>query len=377
MHLTEDFVYKGGILDIPSDINYWLVRADGGKYYDDFFLNDFVAIADNDVTLESICSFPQLNTEIGYTIEGFKALYQEHYPKWSNQQISHAASRTMKFVTEIKVNDIVIVPSHRSLNFIIGIVSGEPYQIIESDLSISENYKTCPYLKRRNVKWLKEVPRAAISDKMFWVLSTHQTILPLSAEAEYLDRLLAPIYIKDGYCYGTLRVNKKGDISSTEWLTLYKVIEKIKSDAPDVFVKSNVQSPGLITILSTAGNTSLIMALTLLLSGVILGEINISGIKVQGIVPYFFGKGKLERERMKLENEKLKIENDLKRIEVDKAQESTNIELNVGEVKEKEAETTAHELSKELQISAFNAGKTIVSEKKMDNVDFQNLDELE
>lgn len=33
----DDSNNEVGILEIPKDIGYWLVRADGGKYYEDFF----------------------------------------------------------------------------------------------------------------------------------------------------------------------------------------------------------------------------------------------------------------------------------------------------------------------------------------------------
>lgn len=44
------------ILTIPDDTSYWLVRADGGKYLDDYIENSFISIAHNQVTIESIHS---------------------------------------------------------------------------------------------------------------------------------------------------------------------------------------------------------------------------------------------------------------------------------------------------------------------------------
>ncbi|WP_238352223.1 hypothetical protein [Lactiplantibacillus plantarum] len=40
------------ILTIPDDTSYWLVRADGGKYLDDYIENSFISIAHNQVTIE-------------------------------------------------------------------------------------------------------------------------------------------------------------------------------------------------------------------------------------------------------------------------------------------------------------------------------------
>ncbi|MBM7645069.1 hypothetical protein JOD45_001280 [Scopulibacillus daqui] len=66
------------ILEIPENVGYWLLRADGGKYYDDFFLNDFVAISDNEITLEMIREC-QNNSIAGITLDHYKELYKEKY----------------------------------------------------------------------------------------------------------------------------------------------------------------------------------------------------------------------------------------------------------------------------------------------------------
>lgn len=379
---TLDFLREGKILEIPSDTNYWLVRADGGKYYDDFLLNDFIAVSDNEITLESIDSHPQLNTDIGYTLEGFKSLYQEKYINWNNQQIAHAASRTMKFIEDIKLNDIIIVPSHRSNQFIVGIVTSEVYEDydIESELAIPVHYSVCPYLKRRKISWIKEVSRNAISEKMYWILSAHQSILQLNDHSEYIDRLLAPIYIKDGFCYGILKVEKREGITSSEWYKLYSVIEEIKGDSSEIIVKSNVESPGYLEILTELSSMSKIVSAMIILSGITFGKVNVLGVEVEGVIPYFWGKGKLERERMKIENEDKQLELELKRMEVEnKRRENANL-LNIPLERsshKENTETRAHEVSRELEISAFNVGKTLGPEKRIDSDYSQDEDEPE
>lgn len=373
---TLDFLEQGKILEIPKDTKYWLVRADGGRYYNDFLLNNFIAISDDEITLDAINEFPQLNTEIGRTIEGYKSLYQEKYEDWNNQQIAHAASRTLKFIEEIKENDIVVVPSHRSTTFIVGIVVGDTYESTGTESEVPIHYHTCPYLKRRKVHWIKEVPRSAISEKMYWILSSHQSILSLDEHAEYIDKLLAPIYIKNGFCYGALNVNKKKGVTSSEWLKLYNVIEDVKEDSSKIIVKSNVQSPGYIEILSELANLPKVVSIILLLSGGLFGKIKLGGIEVQGVIPYFFGNGKLERERMRLENENMKLDNDLKRIDVEKKKKESGMIIDLSEVEEKEkekAETMAHELSQELKISAFSAGTTLGHKMRMGSVDSQDV----
>src|SRR5690606_507002 len=105
---------------------------------------------------------------------------------WTNQQIAHAASRTEKFVNQMKIGDLVLVPSRRSMSFLLGVIDSEVYQIKEDEIYSGENvhYVINPFLKRRKVQWVKEVPRTEISEKLYWVLSAHQTIFDLQEEKD-------------------------------------------------------------------------------------------------------------------------------------------------------------------------------------------------
>lgn len=240
------------ILDIPNDIGYWLVRADGGKYYEDFFLNNFIAVSDNEVTLEMIKECAKYSIA-GITIDHYKELYVKTYSKWTNQQIAQAASRTQKFLDEIKVGDLVLVPSKRSTHFLIGVITSDVYEISEKDITSREqvHYAINPFLKRRKVRWVKEVSRGEISEKLYWMLSAHQTIFDLQNQRDYINQLLAPIYIQNGKCHGTIKISKKKGLNSNEWYDLYSLIKKYSDTASqEVIVKTNVQSPGLIEFIS-------------------------------------------------------------------------------------------------------------------------------
>ncbi|QTD40637.1 hypothetical protein [Sporosarcina sp. Te-1] len=148
----------------------------------------------------------------------------------------------------------------------------------------------------------------------------------------------------------------------------------MKKDSSKIIVKSNVQSPGYIEILSELANLPKVVSIILLLSGGLFGKIKIGGVEVQGVIPYFFGNSKIERERLRLENENLKLDNDMKRIDVERKKKESGLVIDLSEVEEKEIEKEepiAHELSQEIKISAFNAGTTLGHEMRMDNSDSQ------
>lgn len=356
------------ILEIPNDMGYWLVRADGGKYYEDFFLGNFIAVSDNEITLEMITKYSK-GSLVGITTDFFKDIYSEVYKGWTSQQIAHAVSRTQKFIVEMKIGDLVLVPSRNSKNFLIGIITSDVYQITEDDVTakIEVNYAINPYLKRRKVQWLKEIPRCEISDKLYWILSAHQTIFNLEENKENINQLLAPVYIQDGLCHGTIKISKKEGLNANEWYDLYSIIKKHSDNIEEeMIIKSNVQSPGLIEFVTE--NYGTIIAVTTVLSGFLIGEVNIVGIKIKGILPYFQShkKGKIEMEVMTEDKKAKQLENERTQFELEKDREIWET---------KKLENQAERLRLELQISNFDAGRVFEDQTQMDNQDDQDADE--
>ena len=359
--------FENAILKIPDDIGYWLVRADGGKYYDDFFLNNFIAVSDNEITLELINKCAQ-GSIAGITIEHYKTLYSDNYEDWNPQQIAHAASRTFKFINEMKIGDIIVVPSKKSSGFLIGVLASDAYEISKKELnSISEvHYAINRYFKRRKVQWIKEVKRDEISEKLYWILSAHQTIFNLEEERDYINQLLAPIYVQNGLCHGAIKISKEEGLDSGEWYDLYSVVNKQSIESKEkVIVKSNVQSPGIIEFVSS--NWGVIVSTTTILSGAIFGEVSFQNVKFTGILPYFRGlkREKLDMKKMEKELEILdedkisrQLGNEKVKFELDKEKESWEV---------KKLENELERLRLQLQISSFDAGRTFEVQTQMDN----------
>ncbi|WP_419892801.1 hypothetical protein [Oceanobacillus kimchii] len=355
------------ILEIPDDTGYWLLRADGGKYYDDFFLNNFVAISDNEITLQKIRE-EKGESIAGITTDHYKNLYNENYQEWSNQQVAHAAGRTQKFCDEINIGDLVLVPSRSSTMFLLGRVESDVYEITEEQKTPNKevHYPINPFLKRRKVTWIKEVKRSEISDKLYWILSAHQTIFDLQKERNYVNQLLAPIFIQGKQCHGSLKISKNEGLSSDEWYYLHSTIKKFTDKTTDeVIIKSNVQSPGIIEFLSS--DTLTIVSTVLTLSGLVIGDVSIGGVKLKGIVPYIqsYKKEKIEMGIKEEEKKSKELENERARFELEKDKQVWE--------KQQKKETEAARLHEELQISMFDAGRIIEGQTQMDTL--ENPDE--
>lgn len=85
---------------IPKNRSYWLVRTNGGKYYDDFIKGNFIGIAWNKITSNDIfVDFNKNQKDLKNTDDIAKRIHEE-YPK--NQQNKHLANQIVKFISEIK-----------------------------------------------------------------------------------------------------------------------------------------------------------------------------------------------------------------------------------------------------------------------------------
>ena len=348
------------ILEIPENIGYWLVRADGGKYYDDFMLNNFIAVSDNEITLE-LMSKGNNETLAGLTVDTLKEIYSQTFQEWSSQQISHAVSRTYKFIFEMNVGDIVLVPSKSSKSFLLGLIASDVYEENEAILDEQKHevkYEVNPFLKRRKVQWIKEVKRSEISEKLYWILSAHQAIFNLEENKSSIHQLLAPIYKVGKNVHGTIKVNQTAGITLEQWIELYNFVYSIKRISGDVetevVVQSNVQSPGLIEFVSE--NWQAISTAVIVLSGLLFGDVEMKGAKIKGILPFF-----QERKKNKLEIEAKEIENRKALLELDEAEK-----LQDDRVELKKLELEAAKLQAKLQISSFDAGNVISNQTQMD-----------
>jgi len=168
------------IYQFNSRTKYWLVRAEGGKYYDDFKYNHFISIHHNQVTLADLqTSDLLLTTE--KTIEHYKQqitrVYQDQ--NLSKHQITFTAKRLYSFVEDMSIGDYVVVPSFKSNYFLIGQITSDVYEkdIPKEQLTLNHGYEQSTDIKRREVKWINEVPRRKVNPKFLYsTLTVHHTI---------------------------------------------------------------------------------------------------------------------------------------------------------------------------------------------------------
>lgn len=331
---SQDTIFE--IPVIPKDTNYWFVRAQGGAYYADFKYNNYIAIGDNEIKLSKLDSIEdrfRLNRQT--LIDAYKQLFYEQYAddvkheKTTKQGLSISANKTFSFIEEFEIGDIVMVPDYSSIHFLIGIIISEPFDHdIDRNLEFDVDYEQCDYEKKRYVYWFKEISREHLSEKMYWLLSAHQTIFNLTKYAEQINPLISSVYAYKGMIYSRIQVRTEEHINADTWFEFQKTVKQgAGSKSSELYIQKDVESPGDITFQTIIDNWEAIV-LTL---GLLFGDSDteIYGVKLnfKGPLSYFLPGAKKRREHQeKAQEAQLRIteasariteaEADLKEIEV-------------------------------------------------------------
>lgn len=257
------------ILKFNRKTNFWLLRAEGGKYFSDFLNNDYIGIKYNKLTIDNI---KKLQKQEFVTLEDIKQLMFKQYIKdnkttinnlstTAKAQLTIHAKQTYLFVYEIKIGDFILVPAKHSYEFALGIVIGDPYDEsitnIENLKKDYENqdisYKPSGYLKRRSVQWISIINRNDLPKELAWIMNAHQAVASLDIDNKTkLFNLVSPVYKYEGKFYLRVHTSKGSEFSISDWSKLVSVFPKEKSNNIDM--KANINSPGFFTLVTHSIN---------------------------------------------------------------------------------------------------------------------------
>ena len=204
MDTTNDSNEFDTALYVPDATKYWFVRADShARFYDDFQLNNFIAVGGNDVTLEEL-----LLIESRYRVtpdilkNRYKAIFNnifmnnlieeyqekqkempEELPATTKKRATAAGTNSFMFIEEMHLGDIILVPFRSSSKFLVGVVMSdvfdEPIDHIRLD-GEDESYTISDFDKKRRVLWIKEITQRDLPDKLKWIRYAHQTLFNIT-----------------------------------------------------------------------------------------------------------------------------------------------------------------------------------------------------
>jgi restriction system protein len=264
--------HKIPIVKIETDRNYWLIRTNSGDFFEEFFLGNFIGINWNEF------SNPKAFTEENKEATTFKLA--ETYK--DNKQPGHIFGQIKRFFHELKIGDIVMIPSKDSKHIGFGIITSGVYLTKKSQTEIDEG--ECPYEKRRNVDWVKTVDRKKLDPYLYKMMHTHLTISNANDYADAIDRTMYSFYYKGDKAHLVLNVKQEKDIALIDLLNALKtpldLVEIIKNplnpnkdfNKGDLDAKLRVQSPGVIEFVSSGQAFLLVAVLGIVMVGIVGGK---------------------------------------------------------------------------------------------------------
>lgn len=254
---------------IDESRKYWLIRTQSGDYYNEYFHDNFVAIGWDDLNLSDLDKFED-DSEM---LEFIKIKYPDE------KQPGRILSQIKRFTTEIRINDIVLIPSESS-NFIsFGVIESEVYT---EELDFEEILDgSCPFTKRRKVNWIKTVKKNDLDPYLYRLLNSHHTITDASNYDSFIDRTLHSMYIKGKTSHLILNVKRQRNIPYVDLINLLKspleLMEYVEEFSEQKFeqenldIKVSLQSPGVIEIIYL-GTPIVLFGLSLVLHYIVGGK---------------------------------------------------------------------------------------------------------
>ena len=309
---------------IDSSSNYWLVRADSGKFYQDFLMNGYIGLAWNDISLKFIKDSNNDTEKIKNKLKHSEYIDHEDtneqsYGTWANQLI--------KFVNGLKINDMVVVPSKQSEFFMVGKITSDPFEVKKKDLADmqSDEYPTSDYLKRRHVRWFGSFSRDEADTALYKMIYSQHTLSDINFYKPYINRALFDAYIEDNQLHITFKVTQDAGIPANDLgRFMYQISDLYKIYYPenDVITKVNVQSPGPIeTIFKNVFKGALVVCALGLCSAIPYGGKFDIGNDVIGHVSFELpGVATVhqENEAKKLKNKEQEIKNNEEELKLEK-----------------------------------------------------------
>ncbi|WEV42935.1 hypothetical protein OZX56_05145 [Lactobacillus sp. ESL0684] len=338
---SKTMEFKGDILNIPDDTNYWFVRAGSGAiYYDDFYINNYIGEDSNGLNLYNLYSIPtSLKSANSAILERYKTLFREHDLKLfdernkdqeKNVEVLHQekvtetrrstkrANRVFLFVEQMKIGDFIFVPSNHSSEFLVGIIVSDCFDgyikhtkllDIDEDTDDEYGYKISPYEFKRKIYWIKELSENEFPNELAGYRNVHQSITNITDSSDLLNPCISSQYFYKNNYYIRIGVNTTEKISSLDWLTFQNLIKDIVGEKKlnNIFQKQKVQSPGLIILFG--GGVALLFVIIGILFGTTEVDIKTKHVSVKtttkDLLSYFTNKD-IEKEMKEQELEQKK-----------------------------------------------------------------------
>lgn len=216
------------IYEVPSDRRYWVVRAEGGHYYDHFTRNGVVALGHLNILGLPNYSENDLLPDWVTLQNKFKLLLE------NNQNLKSIGrlhlSQAKSFLYEMKPGDWVITIGAGSVRFgrivskpfidnkpIVVVYDAERGHVVECDMHL-----------RRCVEWGPSIPRRDLPYGLLMSLKANQTVFCVDAKWDALYHTLYPAFLRDNKLYLSAKIKSERAIRNHDISTIFKLLDEVE-----------------------------------------------------------------------------------------------------------------------------------------------------
>jgi len=254
-----DIYFEREIVDIKkidSSKKYWFVRTYGGSLYEEYFEKEYIGLGFNKVPLEYIkkgdIKDKSTLTDLTTYIQNNTRYRGADATKWAKQLII--------FDKEVKIGDIVIIPSENSNKFSIGTITSDTYLV--KDPGTFQNKAEIEHFpeKRKKVKWEKTMLKSEFQGELRNLTTTHQGITNADKYFMVIEGQLSNLYVKEEKTYLIIQINQDEDINA---FVLNRFLASLTYFYNEFCIENNVEPNEELSIkikLQSKGRVALIAA---------------------------------------------------------------------------------------------------------------------
>ena len=221
------------IPSVPENIHYWIIRTNGGDYYEDFTLHEYISISWDYVSLSIL--YTKDDDEIKRLIEVYEKMSttsedsDDESDGTTKGKITAILNKINRFVFEINKGDIILIPSKNSDRIAIAEVIGDVYETenyVESYLQANPTTEIvpCPYRKRRKIKILKTITKGQMDIYLAKGFNSQHALSNMDEYAPYINRTIYGIYSKGNELHTTLHAGHPNGLTLKELVELSRFI---------------------------------------------------------------------------------------------------------------------------------------------------------
>ncbi len=251
------------VKEVSSQTEYWFVRTDYGEHFETYCENGFIAIGWNNITLEELGD-PKSDEKIRKKL--IKSENFDDSKKSTKRKLSSIINKLHSFIN-LKMGDVVIIPSRNSSRFAFGIIESSQVYI-----DIGKSFD-CEYYKRKKIKWVAIRNTSRLDPNFYKMRFTQHTISNINDYSIYIDNIVSPLYRKNNNTHFVIDINTVHDINVRSLITLIDGIQALTSSINSKFdlneeidknsIRLQLQSPGQIEF-KLMGGKSLVLLVAVL-----------------------------------------------------------------------------------------------------------------